>query len=69
MPTIKNCHSPAGMEFSDYGHDHIYLVDCPKCKFGTLDFDEAGGAQCADCSAHFTPSDLLRLGIKPKPSQ
>lgn len=51
MNTIKNCHSPAGMTYSMHGARNVSLKDCPKCKYGTMDFVYGKGWVCADCGA------------------
>ena len=37
MNTVKNCYSPVGMGYSTYGAELVHLIDCPGCKYGTMD--------------------------------
>jgi hypothetical protein len=62
MNKIRNVHSPAGMPYSMHGVRLRNLRDCPKCKYGTLDFRQPEKAppfwECADCHARFTEEEL-----------
>jgi hypothetical protein len=62
MNTIKNVHSPAGMTYYAGAAYWVNLIDCPSCKYGTLDRTETG-AKCADCKRVFTIEELVKLGI------
>lgn len=66
MNTVKNVHSPAGMTYSSQGTRCVNLMDCPKCKFGTIDWRSETKLQCADCKQEFTADELRSLGILPK---
>lgn len=53
--TIKNCYSPSGMSYWA-GRSYAHLKDCPKCRYGTLDFekDSEGKIQlCIDCGQRY----------------
>ena len=63
MATLKNCHSPAGMHFSTANLRHVNLLDCPGCKFGTLDYTSDKTMQCADCKREYTVEELHTLGV------
>lgn len=66
MSTLKNCHSPAGMNFF-VGCRLTNLIDCPGCKFGTLDYKDGKEEtmKCADCGREYKTTDI----IKPKDSK
>ena len=66
MATIKNVHSPSGMHFSSDGTKHTNLIDCPTCKFGTLDNIDDATMRCADCKRYFTVEMLVKLHVLPK---
>jgi len=61
MPTLKNCHSAAGMHFSSHGCRLTNLIDCPDCKFGTLDKTDLQKMKCADCGKEYTFQQLQEL--------
>lgn len=63
MATIKNCHSPAGMHFSNAGCELTNLMDCPGCKYGTLDPKDEQEMKCADCGKEYTMKQLSDLGL------
>jgi hypothetical protein len=65
MSTWKNTHSPAGMHFSSCGTQNINLIDCPKCKFGTLDRKNDKTMKCADCKQEYSVDELVRLHVLP----
>lgn len=42
------------------------LIDCPRCKYGTLDYiDEKKKMRCADCAWIFTVEELKSLKVLP----
>lgn len=66
MNKMRNCHSPAGMGYSSAGTRNVKLLDCPKCKFGTVDLLRGEGkAVCADCRAEF-PIEAFNVTAKRK---
>jgi len=66
MATWKNAHSPAGMNFSSCGTTLTNLIDCPACKFGTLDWKNSKTMKCADCKHEYSVDELVRLHVLPK---
>ena len=65
MSTMKNCHSPAGMHFSNAGCSNTTLTDCPGCKFGTLDLKDERTMKCADCGREYSMEQLRDLRKSP----
>jgi uncharacterized protein (DUF983 family) len=68
MATMKNCHSPAGMHFSNAGCRNTTLTDCPGCKYGTLDLVAAKYMpmmKCADCGREYSMEQLRDLRKSP----
>ena len=65
MNKIKNVHSPSGMGYSLYGTHHKFLIDCPKCKYGTVDKimgrDQMVSYKCADCQWKWTEEEWKKL--------
>lgn len=62
MNTVKNVYSPAGMEYWDGNFSHVNLIDCPGCKFGTLDFDHKENKwTCADCNRKYSAQRLSAI--------
>jgi len=66
--TIKNCYSPAGMSFSTANLEHTNEIDCPSCKYGTLDRSSVDTEImcCIDCKREYTLTELRQLGILSK---
>lgn len=62
MNTVKNVHSPAGMVY--HTSRVARLIDCPSCKYGTLDRRDCG-MKCADCGKEFTLDELKAKHVLP----
>lgn len=65
MKTIKNVHSPAGMNYTTINVRHTTLIDCPGCKFGTIDEGKNGRWKCADCQRTYSAKQLKELKVIP----
>ena len=67
MNKIKNVHSAPGMAYSLHGVRLTSLLDCPACKYGTLDRklykDALELYVCADCGEAFKPETLRQKGL------
>jgi ribosomal protein L37AE/L43A len=53
----------AKMEVIETGAGAKWSIDCPKCKYGTLDHPHGLIAICADCGETFTHDQLVDLGV------
>jgi len=62
---MKNCHSPAGMWFSNAGCSLTNLTDCPGCKYGTLDRKDEHSMKCADCGLEYTMEQMRDMRKSP----
>jgi ribosomal protein L37AE/L43A len=51
--TWKGAEKPGGNSF-ETGRELVTLPDCPKCKYGTLEFESEGKWKCIDCGHEVT---------------
>jgi DNA-directed RNA polymerase subunit RPC12/RpoP len=53
------------MNFSSCGTRNTNLIDCPDCKYGTLDWTSDKTMKCADCNREYSVDKLKRLHVLP----
>lgn len=68
--TWKHRDAPAGTDFwSPDTHQYDELLDCPKCKFGTVHVSVTSKIHeyiCWDCKAISSVADVAKFNAKPK---
>jgi hypothetical protein len=64
MQIWKHALAPAGTEFIS-AIQHTGLIDCPACKYGTLEWVAPDCLECIDCNARFTDRALIQMHILP----
>ena len=63
--TWKGVDKPGGAHYyTPPSSDH--LMDCPGCKYGTLEATPDKTIKCIDCDREYTPEELHNLGLIPQ---
>ena len=66
MTRWRGVDKPAGVTNFHVPTSYKGLIDCPKCKYGTLAF-RSSRITCIDCGQQFYEDELIKLGVIKEP--